>query len=69
MRTVNDMIQKLQEHQIIVIPNGQQDIVPDLLFMLDVMCIPHRRRVVESVTKGQQIRIELLKKQENTAGA
>jgi len=59
MRTVNDMIKVLKQHQVVNIPPSQSSIVPDLCFTLDVMCIPHRRREVESVQHGRQVRIEL----------
>lgn len=59
MKTVNDMVKQLKQHQTIVIPQSQSDIIPDLIFTLDVLCIPHRRRDVESLKDGHQTRIEL----------
>lgn len=59
MKTVNDMVRKLKQQQAIVIPTNQVDLIPDLVFTLDVLCIPHRRRDIESLKDGVQTRIEL----------
>ncbi|QQO90469.1 hypothetical protein pEaSNUABM5_00327 [Erwinia phage pEa_SNUABM_5] len=59
MRTVNDIIKVLKEQRVVTIPQSQSSIVPDLCFTLDVWCIPHRRRDVDSLQHGRQVRIEL----------
>ncbi len=59
MRTVNEMIKTLKQQRVLTLPSSQSNLVPDLCFTLDVMCIAHRRREVESVQHGRQVRIEL----------
>ena len=59
MRTVNDMIKTLKQNRVLTLPTSQNSIVPDLIFTLDVMCIAHRRRHIETVQHGRQVRIEL----------
>lgn len=59
MRTINDMISELQKTQVITIPKNKKDLIPDLVFTLDVMCLQYCRRDIETLSGDTQTRISL----------
>lgn len=59
MRTVNDMITTLKRDSKIIIPTANASLIPDLLFTLDVMCLPYSRREVQLLGGGSLTKLEL----------
>ncbi|QZE57524.1 hypothetical protein MPK71_gp315 [Erwinia phage pEa_SNUABM_1] len=59
MKTTNEMIKELRQRGELVIEERQKDVVPDLTFTLDCLCLTYKKREVETTKRGRVITIKL----------
>ncbi|QZE56513.1 hypothetical protein pEaSNUABM40_00318 [Erwinia phage pEa_SNUABM_40] len=59
MKSTNELVKELKQRGELIIDERNKDMLPDLTFTLDCMCITYKKREVETTKRGRVVRIKL----------